>query len=388
MTPEPGRVTEPTVPSPNEVHAVGVLVGVVRALADAGDDPHHILARLVDHAADAVGPVLVAELEDDQRARVVQVRYLPADLVGLTVDTWSLGDDLRARGGEGLVPIATFPLVSGGGLYGMLLVMRCEVPPRPGALVLVEAMADLAAVALDKAFQTAELRRSLVELEASRVELARAERLRAVGQMATVLAHEVRNPLAAIGGALQMLKRRFAPEERETQIIAAMTQRLGDLAALVDELLVFARPRPPVLSRLDVAALLEDVAGIVRTSRGCEALEVAVDAAQVVVQADRAQLQRTALNLAQNGAQAMDGAGVLRLVGRAAGAGCSIQVIDRGPGIPEELRQRLFEPFFTTRAAGTGLGLALARQVAEAHGGSLEFVCPPEGGTIFTLLLP
>lgn len=381
-------MTEPTVQPPREGHAIGVLVDVARALAEAGDDPKHILARLVDHAADAVGPVLIVEQEDDQRARVVQVRHLPPDLMDVLVDTWCLADDLRARGGEALVPIAAFPLVSGGGLYGMLLVLPCETPPPAGALVLVEAMADLAAVALDKAFQTAELRRSLVELETSRQELARAERLRAVGQMATVLAHEVRNPLAAIGGALQILKRRFTPEERETQIIAAMSQRLGDLASLVDELLVFARPRPPVRSRLDVAALLEDVAGIVRTSRGCEAVEVEVDAKGVFVQADRGQLQRTVLNLAQNGAQAMEGGGLLRLVGRAGEAGCTIEVIDQGPGIPEDVRPRLFEPFFTTRSAGTGLGLALARQVAEAHGGSLDFVCPPEGGTVFTLTLP
>jgi PAS domain S-box-containing protein len=202
-----------------------------------------------------------------------------------------------------------------------------------------------------------------------------------LGKLAAVVAHEVRNPLAGIRGALQMIGRRLPPASQEHGIINEAIGRLDTLNDIVQDLLLFARPTQPVLARVGVATLIADTLALFTEDPETAGITVDVDESDAVVTADAEQLKLVLLNLLMNAAQAMHGAGTLTIRTRTAGSGCEIRIHDQGPGIPAEVREHLFEPFFTTRHRGTGLGLVTARRLMEAHGGTVTLECPREGGT-------
>ncbi len=218
-----------------------------------------------------------------------------------------------------------------------------------------------------------------------------------LGKMAAVVAHEVRNPIAGIRGALQILERRLspagatgsaAPGGEEQRIVRETMTRLDALNDIVQDLLLFASPRAPRLEPVAINNVLGDILRLLRTDPRFAHVDIHVDVAGAIIEGDREQLKQVLLNLMLNGAQAMQGRGVLTVSSHASGDIEEILIADDGPGIPPETRARLFEPFFTTKHRGTGLGLATARRVIEAHGGTIDLVCPPDGGTIATVRLP
>lgn len=228
-------------------------------------------------------------------------------------------------------------------------------------------------------------------------EAARQERLAALGGMAAVLAHEIRNPLGAIKGLAQFLaeKRTDDPTQAEmTQTIASEATRLE---RLVHDLLTYARPRPPERIPTDLRSSLQEVLSLVQSmaeSAGVALRLEALDGA-VHVSADPEQVKQLFSNLVLNGLQSMPHGGVLTVgvrtpSGNEAGGGGAIvvTVTDTGPGIPEVDLPRIFEPFYTTRSKGTGLGLAICRQIVEAHGGTIRVESSGPHGTIMAVTLP
>jgi PAS domain S-box-containing protein len=207
-----------------------------------------------------------------------------------------------------------------------------------------------------------------------------------LGQLAAVVAHEVRNPLAGLRASLQVIDRRVA-EARDRSAVAAMIQRIDELNDKVDDLLLYARPRPPRLRPVAVAALLHEVAVSAQTSTGRGRIPILIDGNEVWANADAEMLRAALLNLAMNACQAAGNGDVdLRLA--AADGGCHIEVRDRGPGIPPEVRDRVFEPFFTTRTSGTGLGLAIVKRLVELQEGTVILDDRPGGGTTARVTLP
>lgn len=204
------------------------------------------------------------------------------------------------------------------------------------------------------------------------------------------LAHEVRNPL----GGVTFLAGALAEEVAGTPAAAQAARLLDEAAALtrlVEAALDEARARAPVRATVALAPLLAEVAGLVRPLADARGVEVQVEGAGEAL-GDRDQLRRAVLNLARNAVEASPDNGVVRLTGRAGaaeeGGGAVVEVLDRGPGLDPAARARLFQPFATTRAQGLGLGLALARRVAEAHGGTLALLPREGGGTVARLSLP
>jgi PAS domain S-box-containing protein len=214
------------------------------------------------------------------------------------------------------------------------------------------------------------------------------ESLARMGEMAAVVAHEVRNPLAGISGALQGIARQLPPESPHQPVIKEILARVTGLDATVKELLVFARPRAPRLAAVPILTLVRGTAALFLQSTEAARIDFALDGEDVLVSGDRDQLHLVFLNLITNAAQAMDGAGPVRVRAERAGPRCRIAVRDRGHGIAPAVRPRLFQPFFTTKARGTGLGLALAKRIVDAHGGSIRADSPPDGGTEIVVELP
>jgi PAS domain S-box-containing protein len=209
-----------------------------------------------------------------------------------------------------------------------------------------------------------------------------------LGEMAAVVAHEVKNPLAGIRGALQVIGGRMPESSRDRGIIGEIVQRLDSLNDIVHDLLVFARPREPKLAPVVLAELIESTAALLKKDPTHAGAQVSVSGDRPTITADAEQLQIVMLNLLLNAAQAAGAGGQVR-VSVATGDGlCRIAVADSGPGIPAEIRDRIFEPFFTTKHRGTGLGLPTAKRVIERHHGDLAVTCPPQGGTIVTVTLP
>lgn len=239
-----------------------------------------------------------------------------------------------------------------------------------------------------KPFQYIAIRSDITQRKAAEQRLQEQAALARVGQMAAVVAHEVKNPLAGIKGVMQILISRRAADDPEIAIMRDITGRIDALDELIHDLMLFARPRPPRLGPIELAPLLADAVAMLRKDPDGQRVEIDLVRAEVALIADGELLKATFLNLLLNSAQAMNGRGIIQVSVERADDLCTVRIADNGPGIPEDIRDKIFEPFFTTKHRGGGLGLAIARRTMELHGGRLSASCPPQGGTVMTAVLP
>lgn len=208
-----------------------------------------------------------------------------------------------------------------------------------------------------------------------------------LGEMAAVIAHEVRNPLAAVRGAIQVIGRRIE-DPGDAAVVTEIITRLDALSALMQDLLVFSRPPQPKPGATSLRPLIESVAHLLKSDPAFQQLHFTIEGDPPPLQADASLLTIVFQNLMINAAQATHGRGTVAVTLGAARGRHHVAVADRGPGIPPDVRAVLFRPFKTTKARGTGLGLATAKQIVEAHGGRIHVDCPSEGGTIVSVELP
>ncbi|ABS28573.1 HAMP domain-containing sensor histidine kinase [Anaeromyxobacter sp. Fw109-5] len=200
------------------------------------------------------------------------------------------------------------------------------------------------------------------------------------------IAHEVRNPL----GALDLFAGLLAEElqgRAQAPHVARIQSELAALSKVVEEFLDYARARPPLREPVDLRIVLAEVADLAAPLAAQRQVSIAVEG-EGEAKADREQLRRALLNLVRNAVEAAPAASEVEVAARVADGEAHIEVRDRGPGLAAEARASLFRPFFTTKEKGTGLGLALAKKVADAHGGTLSLEQRDGGGTIARLALP
>lgn len=214
------------------------------------------------------------------------------------------------------------------------------------------------------------------------------EALARLGEMAAVLAHEIRNPLAGIRGAMQVMASRVDSQSGEARVIKEIIARVDTLTDLMQDLLLFARPPQPKPRPVDLAPLVTTTIDLLREDPAVRNVTVRVEGSAPVVLADAELLKIVFQNLLINGAHAMGGRGELRVIVGAASTASSVTFADTGPGIPLEIRGKIFAPFFTTKARGTGLGLPTAKRLIEAQRGTISIECPSSGGTSVTVALP
>jgi signal transduction histidine kinase len=226
-------------------------------------------------------------------------------------------------------------------------------------------------------------------IAAARARVAASERLAALGQLAAAIAHEVRNPLAVIRSAAQSfgeIRTDDAEAQRASEFIVAEIDRLANV---VSTLLAFARPLTLAPRPIAVGELFDRALMLANDTLRAKHLHVRCDAAAVpLVRADADLVCQVLLGLLANAAAVVPDGGEVALAAHADDGVVELAVADSGPGVPPELRERIFEPFFTTRADGTGLGLAVAKQIVEAHGGRITVGERPEGGACFRVVLP
>jgi len=223
--------------------------------------------------------------------------------------------------------------------------------------------------------------------------LIRSERLATVGRMAAHIAHEVRNPLASIGLNAELLGDEIAERGEEAKrLVASIIGEVDRLTEITETYLRFTRLPRPKLERENIGAIVTSVVAMSRGELAQAGVDVTVDVASGLpdIAVDEAQIRQALINLIRNAREAMSGAGARRLQisAREAEGWITIAIHDSGPGIGTADMGKIFDPFFSTKERGTGLGLALVQQILVDHGGQIEVASPPGAGTTFTLTLP
>jgi len=306
------------------------------------------------------------------------------------------GDVASAKSpiGEGdpwlLVAKARRPLVGSAAtatpwiLFGAVLVVGLL------GVMVVETLARRREYALAVADErTEELKDSMRELAGAQEQLVRSERLAAIGELASTIGHELRNPLGVISNAVYLLRGDLGPTPTDaaSRHLSTAEREVSAATVIVSDLLEFAKQRDPVTTDVDAVALVDEALTVLPPPSGITAVRN-LPPPPVLLAADRDMLRQVLLNLIGNAYQAMIEGGSVTVGLTTDGARLHISVTDTGIGMAPEVSRRVFEPFYTTKARGVGLGLAVTRRIVEAHGGEISVVSSPGQGTTFTVTLP
>jgi hypothetical protein len=264
-------------------------------------------------------------------------------------------------------------------------------------IALLTALASHAALAIDTASahelerqQARELEEAYDKLAGTQQQLVRSKQLAAIGEMAAIVAHEIRNPLSTIGGFARLLQRHPTDAERVKRNARIIKEEVERLERILEDLLELSRPEELKLEECDIGALVYDVADMARSDPKAAQMEVYVEVEGDLprVAMDPALVREVLSNLIRNGLEAMHPGGTLTLRARHTGAAVTIDVSDTGEGIPAERLDTIFEAFVTTKPTGTGLGLARSRKIIEQHGAALTVESEPGAGSTFSLVFP
>lgn len=235
----------------------------------------------------------------------------------------------------------------------------------------------------------AKLKETYAQLQASIEQLRRADRLSALGELSAGLAHEIRNPLGALEGAVQILQRGELPTETRQEFAEMASKEVNRLTSLLTNFLDFARPQPPRRAIMEPALLLDSVARLAAETAKMTNTHLKLETGETAsIAIDPEQIKQVLLNLVLNAIQAMPDGGEIILRSRQESSSVILEISDQGSGIAESNLERIFDPFFTTRANGTGLGLSIAYQIVHGHGGDISVRNNSGRGATFAVILP
>ena len=236
-----------------------------------------------------------------------------------------------------------------------------------------------------------QLRESRKEIETMhRTQMSRAEHLATLGELATGLAHEIRNPLAGIAGVIEIISRDLPVTSPARGMVKDVRLEINQINRILTDLLETARPHPPMMMRSNLNTTVEHAVMLARQQVLSQPIKIELKQAPDLgeVEHDSDQIHQVLLNLLLNAVQAIEGAGTVRVeIGSQDGC-ASVTVSDTGRGIPEPQLAQIFRPFYTTRGNGTGLGLSLTRRIVEEHHGRINVSSVVGKGSRFEVLLP
>lgn len=236
-----------------------------------------------------------------------------------------------------------------------------------------------------------QLRESRNEIERlHRTQMSRAEHMATLGEMATGLAHEIRNPLAGIAGVIEIISRDLPASSPARAVVKDVRQEIARINRIVSDLLQTARPHPPKVRKSDLNTTVEHAVMLGRQQALSKSIEIALhkDPSLPEVEHDSDQIHQVLLNLLLNSLQAIDNNGKIAVTVERRGDRAVIEVADNGRGISPENLPNIFRPFYTTKGEGTGLGLSLARRIVEDHQGRIDVTSTVGKGTTFAVILP
>ncbi len=232
----------------------------------------------------------------------------------------------------------------------------------------------------------------IVEIEE---QLRRAERLSTVGELAAIMAHEIRNPLGSIKGTVEILKDDFQPGERKYEFLEILVKESNRLNNFVEDFLRLAKPQTIRPGRCNISEQLTTIVTLVAAEAKSRNVRIEYEPVKLpVIEGDEDKLRQAFLNIVLNSLQAAPKGGTVIISATLEGKDgdkshwINICFTDNGPGVTSEVRQQLFKPFFTTKAEGVGLGLVITKRIVEGHGGSVELKSVPGEGTTLCVRLP
>lgn len=320
------------------------------------------------------GSVTTANPAAERLLSMSEFEMVPKPIGGLFRDDGGISTDVsKVLGGRIPLTLREVTLVTAGGktvhVQASTSRMRAVGGRILGAVVTIEDVSDVKALT---------------------DQLIRADRLAAMGELTAGVAHEVRNPLGVIRASVQLLEDAQCDQERIREAAEIIKQEIDRLDRVIKALLDFGRPSTPTLVRTDVESVLDDV--LLFTSRFAIQSDVEIDRASEsgvpLVVADPDQLKQVFLNLVTNAVQAMeDTGGRITIAAGSEGDFVQVSVADNGPGIPADDLPKVFDPFYSRRQGGTGLGLTIVHRIVDEHGGHIEVDSSGEG-TTFIVSLP
>jgi len=381
--------------------SVDVLVRFARLASEASTGAE-ILPLLAGAAIEHVKADGAAVVEvTPAGARVAAAKGVPESVVAWAGDAELIGDELGTAllgvAGGTFARAVALPLVSSGGLFGALvLLFATDRPLDAKAMHVADGLADLGGIALARIAQIAKLVQTNEELRASRAALAKTEKLRALGQMAAGVSHDLKNLLNPLSMHVQLAQRALAKgeAERARESLEEIKQVIRRGVETVERLRTFSRQAPEARAvPVDVSALAREAVAIARPrmSSGAGRLSLIVEELEavppVVGHADA--IITAVVNLVVNAIDALPVGGTIGVRTGAERGRVFVRVADDGPGMSTEVQARVFEPFFTTKGnEGTGLGLAMVFATMERHGGTVSLDTAEGKGAIFTLWFP
>jgi signal transduction histidine kinase len=333
---------------------------------------------------------------------LVAQRGLPEKLEAWNEDADAIGHELAAHvlaeAGRGFGSARAIPMVSGGNIFGALVLLcRADAPLSPDDEDTAHGLVDLAATVLDKAAKHQRLVLAHDELRASRDTLLRTDKLRALGEMAAGISHDLKNVLAPLSLHLQVARRALARKQGEEDVRAAITECeliVRRASELLERLRDFSRQSPESrVEAIDLNRLVREAAVIAKPRMAARPGRVNAIVEELgappVFPARSSEVVSALVNLIVNAIDAMPEGGTITLRTGAREGRAFASVADEGPGMTAEDQRRVFEPFFTTKGEkGTGLGLAMVYACMQRHGGAVTLDTAPGRGATFTLWVP
>ncbi|MSP63050.1 MAG: PAS domain-containing protein [Myxococcales bacterium] len=373
-------------PSPGGVIAVVEDIGWLERLAREAARAREHLARVLSTVGDAIFTVdthgTIVGCNEAVRGAFGRA---PAELLGRPLTELYSDERMAARASR-----LTLKVADDGFAEAELTFRRADgrlLPTAVSALLLVDDQ-EHPAGSLWRLQDLTERRRGDAERKRLRAKLLQSERLSALGEMAARIAHEVRNPLVSIGAAARVVEEELPPSSPVLEEVRAIGREVRRLDGIVSDFLRFARPRQIVRAPVDLGALVRETVALVGARGAGVRLIAPVGSGETITRGDADSLRQVLWNVLLNAVEASPPGGEVECAVRALRGRVVVSVADQGAGIPDAIRRRVFDPFFSTKARGTGLGLAVSRQIVDEHGGRLRLLNRQGGGTRVVIELP
>ena len=340
---------------------------------------------LFEKAGDAI---FIVDAEGENVGHIVNVNEAAAAMHGFTTNELmglNIIRDLDAPSAEKKTQELIKRILNGEWIKAEL-----EHQKKDGTVFPVEISAGLLEIGTHKYILVFD--RDITERKRTEETLQRTEQIKICGEMAVGMAHEIKNPLAGIKVSIEVLLEELDLEESDREVLVKVISEIRRLELLIKALLNFAKPPKPQFSLVDLNGILETAASFSLKNPSCSPIKALKDYDRHLPEtmADPMQLQQVFMNLILNAAEAMPGGGTLELKTSydASSNALRIMISDTGEGIADEMKEKIFQPFFTTKSKGTGLGLAISKRLIEQHGGSIIADSNHPKGTIFRISFP